>query len=587
MTFKASLKADDIPTKRRFYVQVYGDVCPSVFALLSFGETVGVILPYSSAFTKIAEEQENAIRLALENTDIKLVFEDGGPETEGTIAAWKRLDSPDAVISCASWAATALNPLTAEANVPHIAIGSAIIDRKAEEHTVRFTLDAKMEERQLHKYLRRFDRLAILNMDNGYGNNWADVIEGKFGEKVIVSRAYDPMQDDFSKEIKAMKEADPDAIILLSAGKAALLAELIRKAGIDAQLVGTRPIERPELLEKAEYTEGLVYTYPSFDNEHPFLAEYRQRFGAEPTIFAVEAYEAALTLKEAMASGEEIFEWYSGRRLKGALGDITFDEKGDAHYPYMYKEIRKGAFVPALFQYDMLLEETREQIEATFHSMHQSLEDMEEHLHALRGDDVQKAIDNIMADNPYVYDCVTIDTDGKICAVSPADYSHLIGEDISSQPQIVKIHKTHKPVVSEAFKAVEGFWAFDLEHPLFDGDGNFVGSVSLLTKPDFFGQVIDGTVANFPVEIWMMQTDGRIIYDVNDEEIGLNLWTSEMYDGFENLREVGHRMAGERQGRDNYTFYDKELAQEVSKELHWTTVSLQGTEFRLALAYVK
>jgi len=77
---------------------------------------------------------------------------------------------------------------------------------------------------------------------------------------------------------------------------------------------------------------------------------------------------------------------------------------------------------------------------------------------------------------------------------------------------------------------------FDLQHPVFDTNGEFIGSVSVLTEPEFFGQIISGKVVNFPVEIWLMQKDGEIIYDVNKDEIGRNLFTDELYKNFESLK---------------------------------------------------
>ena len=141
--------------------------------------------------------------------------------------------------------------------------------------------------------------------------------------------------------------------------------------------------------------------------------------------------------------------------------------------------------------------------------------------------------------------------------------------------------------MSTAIHTVEGFVAFDLQHPALDPKGRFIGSVSVLTTPDFFGSVIQPKVAQFPVEMWMMQKDGRIIYDINPGEIGRNLFTDKLYADHPSLITVGRKMAGPAKGRGHYVFLHKNLQKEVQKELIWTTVALHKTEFRLALAYVK
>ncbi len=331
--------------------------------------TIGVILPFSSAFRGIAEEQKNAIEIALEKSgsDYRVLYRDGHGDTEHAVKAFEALlkleQKPLVVISCGSWTANALHLLAAENDVFHIAIASAVLDRTVKQHTVRLTLDVKKEEKQLAMYLERFQRIAILNMDNSYGNNWAKTIQHNFPQKTVASVPYDPMSKDFTQQLAVIKEKNPDVVVLLSAGTAAIIAQQARQAGITAQFVGTRPIQRPKLLDVAEYTNGLVYTYPSYNANHPFSHAYERAYNIAPTIFAREAYDAVTTLSQAINSGNTsprgLFDWYRGRTYAGALGEVTFDDNGDATYPYMYKEIVDGEFHVAGFQLPMLLQQKK------------------------------------------------------------------------------------------------------------------------------------------------------------------------------------------------------------------------------------
>ena len=211
--------------------------------------------------------------------------------------------SAAAIISCASWASCVLHPLAAGKGIFHIAIGSAIIERSRPGHTVRFTIDAKQEEQQLAEYLSRFNRIAIFNMDNDYGNNWADIIRNNLQDKIVTSIAYDPQDEDFSPALFRIKEKDPDVLVLLSTSNGARIAKQARAAGITAQLVGTRPIERPELLEKSPYTNGLVYTYPSHSFKHHLIKDYEKAYKTVPAIFGIEAFDAMTTLVRAISEG--------------------------------------------------------------------------------------------------------------------------------------------------------------------------------------------------------------------------------------------------------------------------------------------
>lgn len=564
------------------------------------GKTViGVILPFSSAFAKIADEQKNAIQIALAEAgeEVTVVYKDGQDNAAGAVKAFNELalmeHPPVAIISCASWASSALHPLAAEKGIFHIAIGSAIIARSQPGRTVRFTIDAKQEERQLAEYLSRFNRLAIFNMDNGYGNNWADIIKNHFQDKIVAAIAYDPQRKDFSPELTRIKDKNPDVLVLLSADNGARIAKQARAAGITAQLVGTRPIERPELLEEPQYTNGLVYTYPSHSFKHHLIGDYEKAYKTVPTIFGIEAYDAMTTLvraiKEGNRSPEALFNWYAGRTYTGALGEVRFDENGDAAYPYMYKQIVDGRFQPAEFQYPMLLERTREQINGILREMDADVAQAAGKLSpvGIKGEEAKNVLQALCEKYEYAFDCATIDARGIIVSVAPEEYSYLLGMDISRQEQIVRLHARRQPVISLAIDTVEGFVGFDLEQPVFSKSGEYIGSVSILTKPDFFGTIINRKVANFPVEMWMMQKDGRMIYDINDEEIGKNLFTDALYADYPSLLQVAGKMAVTPQGSGQYRFLDKKMDKTVTKKLIWTTVALHGTEFRLALAYVE
>jgi len=237
----------------------------------------------------------------------------------------------------------------------------------------------------------------------------------------------------------------------------------------------------------------------------------------------------------------------------------------------------------------MLLDQTYNEIRNILHEMHESLEVAKDELSAvgIQGEKATAALQKLYEANKHAFDCGTINPDGVIVGVAPKEMSYILGMDISHQEQIKRLKKTHEPVVSTAIDTVEGFVGFDLQHPVFDQKGLYIGSVSILTEPDFFGSVITHKVANFPVEIWMMQKDGRIIYDTNPEEIGKNLFTDKLYANYPSLIAVGHEMAKSAKGQSHYMFLDKELRETVRKELIWTTIELHGTEFRLALAYLK
>ena len=140
-------------------------------------------------------------------------------------------------------------------------------------------------------------------------------------------------------------------------------------------------------------------------------------------------------------------------------------------------------------------------------------------------------------------------------------------------------------------------WVATALHPLAAKEGIFhiaIGSAIIKrTQPKHTVRfTLDASqeemqLANFPVEMWIMQKDGTIIYDVNEEEIGQNLFTDKIYAPYKSLIKLAIEMSITIQGSGEYSFLDKELDKTVVKKIIWATIAMHGTEFRLALAHVK
>jgi len=188
---------------------------------------------------------------------------------------------------------------------------------------------------------------------------------------------------------------------------------------------------------------------------------------------------------------------------------------------------------------------------------------------------------------PFLVDCCTVNSRGRMLLVEPAAYKSCEGADISSQEQIVRLHATKQPVMSRTIAMVEGFCAIDMEQPVFSRSGEFLGSVSMLINSEaLFASIIPPAIKGYPVNIWVVETNGRILYDGHEEEIGRNLFEDSLYTPFQDLRALGARIAAEPSGEGSYAYYQKGSGSPiVNKRASWTTVGLHGTQWRLVLAH--
>ncbi|WP_161626572.1 BMP family lipoprotein [Desulfatiglans anilini] len=203
----------------------------------------------------------------------------------------------------------------------------------------------------------------------------------------------------------------------------------------------------------------------------------------------------------------------------------------------------------------------------------------------LTGDAARGVLRKVYADNPYIIDCETVSPEGIMVAVEPPGHRASEGSDISAQTHMVRLFKTHEPVLSDSFRSVEGPQAAVIHHPVFAFDLRFMGSVSALFAPEYLLSGIIGPVSsNLPVDIFLMQTDGLIIYDVDAAQIGRNLFTDALYQPFPELVALGEKIASTPDGEGVYSFYLKEGKIPVKKTAFWRTVDLHGTAWRLAIA---
>jgi hypothetical protein len=206
----------------------------------------------------------------------------------------------------------------------------------------------------------------------------------------------------------------------------------------------------------------------------------------------------------------------------------------------------------------------------------------------LQGDFARDILKGLYRGNPYIIDCETVSNSGIMVAVEPPAHRSSEGADISRQAHMVRLFKTHKPVLSGSFLSVEGPRSVVIHHPVFSTDREFSGSISALFAPEYLLSSIIGPIAaNIPVSIFLMQTDGLFIYDVDSKQIGLNAFTDPLYRPFPELIALCRRMAAVREGSGVYRFYRKVGEAPMTKAVEWRTVDLHGTPWRLAVAFAK
>ncbi|MFH1829676.1 MAG: hypothetical protein ABH871_02715, partial [Pseudomonadota bacterium] len=149
----------------------------------------------------------------------------------------------------------------------------------------------------------------------------------------------------------------------------------------------------------------------------------------------------------------------------------------------------------------------------------------------------------------YFVDCAAIDSSGIIISIEPETRYRIEGDNIGDQAHVKELHRTKKPVMSEAFKAIEGFYAIDFAWPIFARNGKLIGSVSMIVKPDhFISKIVKPELSWDAFNIWVLEKTGRILYSKHKNVIGINALEDDRYKRDYSLRllieEIAEKYSG-------------------------------------------
>jgi len=208
----------------------------------------------------------------------------------------------------------------------------------------------------------------------------------------------------------------------------------------------------------------------------------------------------------------------------------------------------------------------------------------------LRGPQALGILGRLCEGRSYLIDCAIIDTAGKIMSVEPKAYKKYEGSDISAQVHVDSLRKTKKPVMSGIFKSAEGVNAVAIAYPILSGNGDFIGSVSMLVRPDaLLGGIAVPLVKDVPWKVWVMQTDGLVLYDQDPNQINRNVFTDDMFEPFRSLIQFAETAARQEEGIGCYEFYTKGYDNKaiVKKNAIWDTVALFETEWRVIVMEIE
>ncbi|MBN1234493.1 MAG: cache domain-containing protein [Methanotrichaceae archaeon] len=200
------------------------------------------------------------------------------------------------------------------------------------------------------------------------------------------------------------------------------------------------------------------------------------------------------------------------------------------------------------------------------------------------GPAARAVLSNLTMVDTAAIDCITVDANGTVREVEPVSFESVKGANLRRQKHVNDTINTRLYSGFHFIKAVEGLYAIDSEMPIFDKNGTFVGTVSLMfNNSQFFGRVLAPFQPSGNSKIWVSKADdGTILYETDPTQVLLNK-SSPMYQDYPELLKLFNRMSIERTGYGTYEFLDQSHGETIKKGCYWTTIPNRGTEMRLVL----
>jgi ABC-type branched-subunit amino acid transport system substrate-binding protein/predicted negative regulator of RcsB-dependent stress response len=366
---------------------------------------IAAVLPLTGKLSPFANDVLSGVQLAVESTDraggpsIGLLVRDIDSSQASFLDDFSNLlanDRPVAVIGpllsknlpvMAELAERSHTPLlTPTATLPNV--------RRLGNFTFSTALTYQLQARKIAAYATDdlgFRRFCILHPDTAYGREMARLFSNEARQRdgeIIAIESYKEGDSDVGAQLKRMKAEDlkkyglavpvdptkiggkltkldkkvlytPGFDAIFIPGRAAdvgMIAAQLNFHDMKVPFLGSNGWNAPDFARTADQSiDGAVFVDGFFaDSPNPnvqdFVDHYKKRFQNSPTLFAMQGYEAAKfiieALKKGAASGEAIREYLTAQQdLPALAGPASFAQDGTLNRPLFLIQVKHGRFI--------------------------------------------------------------------------------------------------------------------------------------------------------------------------------------------------------------------------------------------------
>jgi branched-chain amino acid transport system substrate-binding protein len=200
-------------------------------------------------------------------------------------------------------------------------------------------------------------KVAVIHDKSTYGKGLADQTRKALnaaGTKEALYEGITPGEKDYSAIVSKIKAAGADIVFLGGyQTEAGLLIRQLQEQGVKAALFGGDALATDELASTAgPGVEGTYMTFPPDPRNRPEAATLVEKFRAKnynPETYTLYSYASVQVVQQAATAAKSLEPKaiadtiHSGLTFKTAIGDISFDKKGDVtRADYVVYQWKKG-----------------------------------------------------------------------------------------------------------------------------------------------------------------------------------------------------------------------------------------------------
>ncbi len=340
------------------------------------GYHIGALLPNSGPMTQFGQLFSNGANLAADHVNADKLLskpftinhEDSQGQPQAAVTGMNKLvrvNQEPVVITAQSGVSKAVAPVGEREKVVTINGGGVAPDlAKLGPYFFNVIPLVNYEVRALVPYLakeKKLKRIAIVYVEDPLGEACVNEIKEnapKNGMEFVGAFSVPTTARQFAPIAAKVREVKPDVVFVAYYGQTMVqLVKQLRDAGVDMPFTSYSGFDDPDL-KALPAAEGSIYSSQKMDwnSTDPitarFVADFKKKYGKDPTFYNANYYNAVWVTAKAMASLEKKGQPITGETLRSEIlaiktfdavgGKMEFQPDGTVSMPMQINELVKG-----------------------------------------------------------------------------------------------------------------------------------------------------------------------------------------------------------------------------------------------------